>query len=71
VLEDELLLIIGVEHDRILVKGPNPAAQLDSAHQVNGDGRFIFASSIKKGVLNVLRRLCFHFADLSLYPEPD
>src|SRR4051812_6453769 len=65
-LEDELLLIVGLQHNRVFVERADAAAELYSAHQVDSDGRLIFSSSIEEGVLNILRRLGFHCADLSL-----
>jgi len=65
-LEDELLLVVGLQHDRVFVEGPDPSAQLYSTHQINRDWRLVLASSIEKSILNILCRLCFHCADLSL-----
>jgi len=66
VFENQLLLIVGFQNHRILVKRANATAQLYAAHQINGDRGLVFASSIEEGVLNILRRLRFHCADLSL-----
>src|SRR3954471_17894558 len=64
VLEDQLFLIVGLEHDRIFIERPDAARQLPSAHQVNRDDGFFFACRIEKRVLDVLCRLVFHLADL-------
>src|SRR5207302_217834 len=37
-LEDQLLLVVGVQNDRVFVEGADPARQLYPAEQVNGDG---------------------------------
>jgi hypothetical protein len=60
VFEDQLLLVVGVEHDGILVEGADAARELDSAQQVNGDVGSLLACRIEEGVLDVLRRLIFH-----------
>ena len=65
-LENELLLVVGLQHDRVFVEGPDPSAQLYSTHQINRDWRLVLASSIEKSILNILCRLGFHCADLSL-----
>ena len=59
-LKDELFLVVGLQHHRILVERPNPARQLDPADQVNGDGGFLFAGGVQKRILDVLRRLVIH-----------
>jgi hypothetical protein len=62
-LEDQLLLIVGLEHDGIFVKRTDASGELDPAQQVDGDIQSFLASGVKEGVLNILRRLVFH-ADL-------
>src|SRR5947207_6998358 len=59
VLEDQLLLVVGLEHDRIFVERANTARQLHAAEQINGDARPLLASRIEEGILNILRRLIF------------
>ena len=64
-LEDQLLLIIGLKNDRIFVERANSAGQLYAAHQINGDTAPFLTRRVKESVLNVLRcRLSLHFADL-------
>src|SRR5438105_3040937 len=61
VLEDELLLIVvGVEHHRILVERPDAPGQLHPAQQINSDCRFVAAGIVEERILNVLRRLIVH-----------
>src|SRR5579864_8055218 len=60
VFKDQLLLVVCLEHDRILVEGPNTARQLHSAQQINSNERFVFTSGVQKRILNVLRRLVVH-----------
>jgi hypothetical protein len=60
VLEDQLLLIVGFEHQGIFVKTFDSSGQLDAAHQVNGQDDFILASVVQKAVLDILRRLGLH-----------
>jgi hypothetical protein len=59
-LEDQLLLIVGLQHDGILVEGANAPAQLDTAQQIYGDIQPLLAGSVEEGILDVLRRLTFH-----------
>jgi len=66
VFEDELLLIVGLQNNGVLIERADASAELYPAHKIDRDRRLIFSSSIKKGVLNILRRLGFHYADLSL-----
>src|SRR4051812_26485495 len=61
VLEDELLLIVGVEHDGILVEGTNAPGEFHSAQQIDRDGSFFFTRGVEERILNVLlRRLSIH-----------
>jgi hypothetical protein len=66
VLENQLLLTVVFEEHGILIEGPDLAGKLDAADQVNRNGGFVLANGIQEGVLNVLCRLIFHFADLLL-----
>ncbi len=59
-LEDQLLLIIGLKNDRIFVERANTPSQLDAAQQINGDIDLFFAGCVEEGILDVLRRLVFH-----------
>jgi hypothetical protein len=60
-LEDQLLLIAGFKHDRVLVERTDPARELYTANEVNGDVVPLFSSRVKERILNVLlRRLGFH-----------
>src|ERR1700722_5508911 len=60
VLEDQLLLIIGLEHHRVFVKRTNTARQLYTTQQVNRDTGSFFPGGIQERVLNVLCRLIVH-----------
>ena len=61
--KDELFLVVGLEHHRVLVKRTDSASQLHAAQQVNRDGVFLFAGRIQERILDVLCRLTIH-ADL-------
>src|SRR5690348_9006161 len=56
-LEDQLLLIVGLQHHRIFVEGADAPGELDAAQQVKGDGGFVFSGCVEKRILDVLRRL--------------
>src|SRR5438067_12124338 len=56
-LENQLLLIVRFEHERVFVKAPDAARELDTAQEVDCDHSFFFARIIEKAVLNVLRWL--------------
>src|SRR5437879_13121138 len=60
VLEDQLLLVVGLEHDRIFVERANTARQLHAAEQINGDARPLLASRIEEEIANIVRRLILH-----------
>jgi hypothetical protein len=64
VFEDQLLLAVVLQENRVLIKGPDFAGQLDAADEVNGDWGFVLPNSIQESVLNILCRLVFHDADL-------
>src|SRR5438552_3314277 len=65
--ENQLFLIVGFQHNRVLIERANTSGQLHSAHQINRDAAAFLASGIEEGVLNVLpRRLTLH-ADLLYY----
>src|SRR3954469_5530404 len=66
VLEDELLLIIGVEHHGVLVERANPPGQLHTTEQINGDRSFFFACCVQEGVLYVL--LCRLRVHMPIFP---
>ena len=57
VLEDELFLIVGFEHEGILIEALDAAGKLDPTHQIDGEDNFVFSRIVQKTVLNVLRRL--------------
>src|SRR5271169_835468 len=60
VLEDQLLLVVGVQNHRILIEGANATRQFDSAQQIDSNYGLVLASRIEKGILNVLCWLVFH-----------
>src|SRR3954463_8704152 len=66
-LEDKLLLVVALQHDGILVKRTDTPRQLDAAHEVDGDGRFVFPRGVQERVLDVLGRLSVHADLLFLY----
>ncbi len=57
--EDQLFLVVGFEHDGILVEGANAPREFDSAQQVDGDIGPLLACRIEESVLDVLRWLDF------------
>src|SRR5215470_11638145 len=59
-LEDQLLLIVGLQHHRILVERPDPARQLHPTQQIDRDVALFFAGRVEEGILDVLRRLVLH-----------
>src|ERR1700719_2941294 len=64
-LKDELLLIAGFKHYRILVERSDTASQLHSTDQINRNIVAFLSCRGEEGILDVLLcRLCFYFADL-------
>ena len=51
VLEDELLLVVRLEHDAVLVETAYSSRELDAARQVDGDGNALLARGVQEGVL--------------------
>src|SRR5664280_47989 len=47
-LEDQLFLVVGIQHDGILVEGTNTASQLHPTQEVNRDNRFVFPGRVEK-----------------------
>ena len=47
-LEDQLLLIIGLQNHRIFVERANTSSQLDAAQQINGDVDLLFAGRVEE-----------------------
>src|SRR6266567_4865230 len=64
VFEDQLLLAVVLQENRVLIEGPNFTCKLDATDQVNGDWSFVLPNRIQESVLNILCRLVFHDADL-------
>jgi hypothetical protein len=64
VFEDQLLLAVVFQEDRVLIEGPNLPRELDPADKVNGDWGFVLPYRIQESILNILCRLVFHDADL-------
>src|SRR3954468_17297166 len=64
VFEDQLLLAVVLEKNRVLVERADPSGQLHAADQINGDRGLVLADRIQKSILNVLCRLTVHGADL-------
>ena len=60
-LEDELLLVVvGLQHHRILVERTYPPGELHPAEQINRNRRFVPARIVQERILDVLCRLGFH-----------
>ena len=64
VLKNKLLLIVGLEHHRILVETLDAARKLYAAHQIDGQESLILARIIEKSFLDVLGQL-FHGRSLT------
>ena len=62
VLENQLFLIAGFKHQRILIETLDSPGKFYAAQKVDGHQPFVFARIVEKTVLNVLRR----FVHLSL-----
>src|SRR5438270_6698512 len=60
VLEDQLLLIVGLENHGILIKGTDAAAELHTAKQIKRYRNAVLTRGVQKSVLDILRRLGFH-----------
>src|ERR1035438_3368416 len=56
-LENQLLLVAGFKHKRILVEALDPAGKFDTAQEVDSDQPLFLARIIEKTVLDVLRWL--------------
>src|SRR5437016_7488549 len=54
VLEDELLLVGGFKHHRVLVKASDATGQLRAAGQINCDQGPFPTRGVQKSVLNIL-----------------
>ncbi len=57
VLEDQLLLAVVFQQHGVFVERADLSGELYAADQVDRDGALVFADSVEKRVLDVLRRL--------------
>ncbi len=57
--EYQLILVVGLEHQGVLIKALDAARELHSTQEVDSDQALLFARIIEKTVLNVLC-LFFH-----------
>lgn len=55
VLEDQLFLVIGFEHQGVLIKALDAAGEFNAAQEVDRNDTLFFARIIEKAVLYVLR----------------
>jgi hypothetical protein len=55
VLENQLLLIVGFEHERILIETLDAAGEFHAAQEINSNHSLFFTRIIEKTVLYVLR----------------
>jgi len=53
-LENELLLIVRFQDNRVLVETLDSSGQLHAAEKIDGGGGLVFAYVIKKNVLDIL-----------------
>jgi hypothetical protein len=58
--KDQLLLIVGFQHYRVLIEGADSAGELNSAQQIDGDVAPLFSGGVKERILNILCRLVIH-----------
>lgn len=65
-LENQLVLIVGLQHQGVFVKALDAAGELHSTQEVNSDQALLFACIVEKTILNVL---CLFFHRIFL-PEP-
>jgi hypothetical protein len=56
VLEDELFLIIGLEHERVFIEALDSPRKFHAAEEIDGNQSLFLARIIQKAVLYVLRR---------------
>ena len=47
-LENQLLLVIGVQNHGILIEGTNTSGKFDPAEQINRDNGLVFAGRVEK-----------------------
>ena len=55
-LENQLFLIVGFEHERILIEALDTAGEFHAAQEIDSNHTFFFARIVQKTVLYVLRR---------------
>src|SRR5260370_23489639 len=55
-LENQLLLIVGFEHQRVLIETLDASGKFDTADQVNRNDAFFLARVVQKRILYILRR---------------
>src|ERR1035438_9594285 len=68
-LENELLLVAGFEHYRVLVERSEPACQLHATDQIDRNIVPFLSRCVEEGILNILlRRLGFHLP-ISLFSD--
>jgi hypothetical protein len=60
VFEDQLFLAVVFQEHGILIERTNFPGELNSTHEINCDGCFVFTNCIQESVLNILRRLVVH-----------
>jgi hypothetical protein len=65
VLEDQLLLVIGLQDQRILIETLDSPRKLYAAHEINREENFVLTGVIQKAILYVLRRF-FHSGSKAL-----
>jgi hypothetical protein len=69
VFEDQLLLIAGFEHQRILIEALDTTGEFHATQQIDGHQTLIFARIIEKTVLYVLRWFIHLRSCLNYCPE--
>jgi hypothetical protein len=70
VLEDELLLVVGLENHTVLVEATHATRKFHATGQIDRNGQALFARSVQKSVLKVLARHLRVVAPL-IPPETD
>ena len=54
-LENQLFLIVGFEHERILIEALDTAGEFHAAQEIDSNHTFFFARIVQKTILYVLR----------------
>src|SRR5258708_5648118 len=70
VLENQLLLVIGFEDQRVLIEALDAARKLYAAEQIQRNSSFVLARIVEKAVLDILRRFVHSVSHITVGKEP-